>query len=1186
MKKSLSILLALLMILSSLPVMAFTASAEQADPNVMADYTYEDWYTRSWGSATAGDESCKGGNSVKFNSVNYHYAFTFVNLETNTNYLLDFDWKSVVDDALGGIVPSGIYVYPESVYGSKEDLTSAGRGTNDANAVAGSGLWNSNAGFYPKGYTTVLSSVQGVDLETKTDDSNPRKNATGGTWQHVSTSFKTNATDTEYAIMFRFDSNSVGAGQNAINTSDYRLIKATDSESIAIEDKIAGDWYCFQHSAIYDDNSFTSGDITSDFRVEKPVYQKISTVVELQPNTIYSFSFDYFAETHSKGNPYVNSVRIFDYASGSVLEADNWTKEADYNKTYTDLESGGSYGSASGAGSWQKVSTKFTTTEATKYNIIINFNASGFDNAQKVYLANFKLLAPAAKPGNILNNATYANGDVSWTVDGGNTSWLDPRMNYASGLDNFEMSAYGGYTWGFGYAGGSLAGDVYAHINIKAKGLKAGATYDFSYVYADGFRFLIEAIKSGDNAATYVAEPSYVDLGNPNGKFVKGAEKMSAMFTVPADGDYVITLKTNRDMATPYNCWKTTYLCDLELYERGTMYNVSVSKEGNGAASASATGLVEEGTAVTFTATAEKYENFLGWYVNGALVSEEVTYVATVAGDLAPVAKFTANSENLMADYSVANGNFASLYYGTVSDNAMSHLGGNSILVYNAPHQNLVTKVTLEAGKKYYFGFDWMAVDNEYNNLYPNAVKVVKVSNDKNILNKSDWVDGTGYTGQMGADIEAGGTYGTQEQANACTWNTLSTTFTPTESGDYGIMVSLTHDKIDGTHYNNSQSMYVSDFVLKEKPEITYTGTKYEWAGVHWSKVSASEDTKDGGYAYNVASAMSQNINTELTLKPGTTYKYSFNWKAVDNAKGLAYVASSSIYSANSGDRSKGNKTNYVWYNEADAAGYTPIYVPNDGYTNLMENVSNPNGTKDAADDVLTAWNTYSANFTTIEDAEYYLFINFGLKGSNGDQAVIISDVVIEEVVEGAAPAGDDMIAHPGVSIRKASESSFGQALRYKFTVDADVIANAQADGYELVEYGTAVAIAEELNGHAADPILDATAYTVKKGVAYDKANGVNVQYDVAENGDVTYTAALYNIPTNKYDAEIAVRPYAIFQNADGDTYVRYGTTRNASVFATVEAILAGSNTSDKDYVNNTLLAGDIMDAYNAWLAK
>ena len=381
---------------------------------------------------------------------------------------------------------------------------------------------------------------------------------------------------------------------------------------------------------------------------------------------------------------------------------------------------------------------------------------------------------------------------------------------------------------------------------------------------------------------------------------------------------------------------------------------------------------------------------------------------------------------------------------------------------------------------------------------------------------------------------------------------------------------------------NNNQSVGFSDFVLKEV--LVPTGTKYTWDGARYAKVTDSTDSKDGGYAYDVDRAMQQNISTDLALKPATNYSLTFNWKSVANENGLAYVQSASVYSALSGDRTPDNKTNYKWTD----TDYVPVYVPNEGYFDLLTDVDNPNGGKDTAADnaTLTAWNTYSATFTTSEEADYYLFINFGFKGTKyDDQNVIISDVVIEEIVTGAAPAGDDMIGHGGLSLRKEEEEG-GQAIRYKFGVDKDVINAAQTDGYELVEYGAVVAVAEELNAYANDPVLDATKYTVRKGVAYDKANGTSVVFDETDE-EVIYTIALYNIPTYNYDTQIAVRPYAVFKNSAGDSYVRYGTTRYGCVFEVAQSIIANPEKQDDlDYVNNTLLAGDVKAAYDAWAAN
>ena len=1202
MKKSLSILLALLMILSSMPIMAFTASAEQADPNVMADYTYENWQTRKWGSSNQGTESLNGGNSIYLSGVNYQTAFTTVTLEPNTTYLLDFNWKADTNENLNGVFLCNLYVFAESTYGSNEALLAPAASAAPEGGYNGSGLWHHDEGiFYPAGATDKLTSL-GADLESVTNDTTSRENATAGTWQHISTKFTTNSTDTEYAIMPDFAQNSTGnPGPNAIHFSDFRLITVADSEAVAIEDKLANDWYPFQHSKIYDDTSFTQDGITSDYRVTKPVYQKVSTVVELDPNTEYTFDFDYYSVVHASGNPYIYDIRVFDYASGSVLDSTNWTAEQDYNKSYTDIENNGSYGSADGAGSWQHVATSFTTTAATKYNITICFNASGFHDDQVVYFANFEIdTLVAKKPGNILNNATYANGDVSWTTAEGQN--MDARTSFDSGLDNPAFSLNGGYAWGFGFGYDNLTGSNYGYVYIKANGLKAGKTYDFSYICRNDFRFAIDTIKCGDNAVTnYIVAPAYENVASPDGK---PAQITTAMFTVPVDGDYVITLKANRDSEyrMPGITWTTTYLCDLELYERGAMYTVAVDTEGNGAAKADKAGMLEEGTVVTFTATPELYEEFLGWYVGDTLVSPETTYVHTITANATVVAKFTENSENLMANHTAAN--FGAQYYGTVVDTAETCYGGNAVLATNVMFQRVFTTVELEANKDYTLSFEWKALANAVRNEYIRDISVQRITDGKNIFDKANWADGPKYNGSLGDDIEWGAVVGNQAAADSLSWQNITATLSSTEAGTYAIILDLKHDSLaDGASGNNGQGMYFSDFVVKTAPVIEYTGTKYEWQGDNYAKPSDSADTLNGGYAYQIDSAMNQNINTELKLKPGTTYSYSFNWKALDRTTGLAYVQASSIYSANSGDNSKGNHTNYKW-NDA-GTDYTPVYVPNEGYNNLLTDVLNPNGVSTADNSVLTSWNTYSATFTTIEDEEYYLFINFGFKIKDGysyaqgnvvhDQSVIISDVIIEEVTVGNAPTGDAfdaVVVHGGTSLRKENEAassgaSSAQAIRYKFTVANDLIANAQTDGYWLEEYGAIVARADQLEGHACDPIFGATAYSIKQGVAYNKTAGTNIVFDKNENGDITFTAALYNIPGEQYGTDLAVRPYAKFMNSSGDTYIRYGATWYACVFDVAKAILDDGNADadDVNYVNNTLLAGDIKAAYDAWVA-
>ena len=183
-----------------------------------------------------------------------------------------------------------------------------------------------------------------------------------------------------------------------------------------------------------------------------------------------------------------------------------------------------------------------------------------------------------------------------------------------------------------------------------------------------------------------------------------------------------------------------------------------------------------------------------------------------------------------------------------------------------------------------------------------------------------------------------------------------------------------------------------------------------------------------------------------------------------------------------------------------------------------------------------------------------------------------------------------------GTSIRQAGEngSETKQALRFKFQIPEHIIRANTADGYSVAEYGMMVS-----EDSASLTYYEGTkAYTVAedgtrtfKGIAYNKLNGTNVVYgyenyknlDDGESRSTQYTCALYNIGANgkttdytKYDTVIYVRSYIVFKNANGDTKVYYGDTKEASVFAVMTAVLKSTATddqtvSDQTYVKNFL---------------
>ena len=144
MKKSLSILLALLMILSSMPIMVFAASAEQAEttnPNVLANYTKDDWGAQYWSEVVESDEPVFLVTSPRSQKI-----FTVVELEQNTTYNFGFSSKSVLDSGEASY-PQSLWVFPYSITGD----VFAGCEETD-NAIPGTGKWNKGGNFYPVFY--------------------------------------------------------------------------------------------------------------------------------------------------------------------------------------------------------------------------------------------------------------------------------------------------------------------------------------------------------------------------------------------------------------------------------------------------------------------------------------------------------------------------------------------------------------------------------------------------------------------------------------------------------------------------------------------------------------------------------------------------------------------------------------------------------------------------------------------------------------------------------------------------------------------------------------------------------------------------------------------------------------------------------------------------------------------------
>ncbi len=362
-----------------------------------------------------------------------------------------------------------------------------------------------------------------------------------------------------------------------------------------------------------------------------------------------------------------------------------------------------------------------------------------------------------------------------------------------------------------------------------------------------------------------------------------------------------------------------------------------------------------------------------------------------------------------------------------------------------------------------------------------------------------------------------------------------------------------------------------------------------------WISTTTEIAPKAGGTVYKTGNwPCDRSIYTKLTLKPGTQYIFSAYFMG---AVAPAIRNNADPYQPTLYQDGKGNESWVISANaditKGNAGSSTGIsdwneFTGNGTYTNLNKG----DGSLDAwdADNKFTTWRKYTMTFTTEEDAEYYIIL--GLEGDSSKQTgqsggypTYMSDACIIEVGDAVAEV-TDYTENLGSSLRKESESAYGQAIRHKFTLNKSVFA-ADYDGYKLVEIGFATTVTANLEGHANIPVLNASSYNVLVGVAYKADYSGNVSKNIMfaeDDTTVTYTAALYNI--SDYAKSYTVVPYVIYENAEGAQVTRYGEGQTASIFDVAKAILDGNNDDDKAYVNDTLLAGDYKAQYDEWLAN
>ncbi len=321
-------------------------------------------------------------------------------------------------------------------------------------------------------------------------------------------------------------------------------------------------------------------------------------------------------------------------------------------------------------------------------------------------------------------------------------------------------------------------------------------------------------------------------------------------------------------------------------------------------------------------------------------------------------------------------------------------------------------------------------------------------------------------------------------------------------------------------------------------------------------------------------------------LKPNTEYELSFY---VYNLSQWDFLHTATV--ADTYEMTVGNTTSNSDVKVYDY--YKEIYKRlNDVYVEIADTSKIRN------------WRKITLNFTTDEDDnELYLHL-YNITGRNADDTskTFIDNLTVSEVVQ---PENfNECIRFLGNAIRKETDS-VKSALRFKFEINDHIFKLNENRGYTLCEYGALAVYSDALKGDSlvlGDCLVD-NGYKVLRGIAYNKEKGINQIFETTEKGYVV-SFAFYNIGGfgnstnyNFYNKNIAIRPYAIYKNSDGEELICYADTEKASLFDVADEIIS-KDTTDKNlsdfgisskeyakYLSDVLTVRSILDNSEAYAA-
>ncbi|MBQ7107843.1 MAG: metallophosphoesterase [Clostridia bacterium] len=393
---------------------------------------------------------------------------------------------------------------------------------------------------------------------------------------------------------------------------------------------------------------------------------------------------------------------------------------------------------------------------------------------------------------------------------------------------------------------------------------------------------------------------------------------------------------------------------------------------------------------------------------------------------------------------------------------------------------------------------------------------------------------------------------------------TTSLRVAPDEKADDVIPSDDKWGQISKNGYRKKSDTVMPIQAVYGSKSINYTS---EYKNGSYTQVSTTVKPYSGNSMFNFAARARSVVRKLDNLKPNTSYELSFY---VYNSSRWDFLERLCI-------------TDYLnikpseLYPTLNSTGIVKVYA-----YYLADTMPCDENGKDVlkSEAMVRNWTKISVNFTTdADDTELYLHLAQAVGNDSGKTSNIFLDNFT---------CSETVIGYVGNSIR-AEEPSIPQALRYKFSINKKLL-NAFA-GMAFKKLGL-LAVKSEVCG----------ADTLEIGKEYN-ANGVvtkvkdyevkekNYQSKEGDSVNTYFTAALYNIGVNEdgtnyseYGNDYAVRPYIIYEDANGKEKVIYGNTINANVFGVVHSIVNENISADDVKVAKNLLANkDISEKFYNW---